>query len=870
MAILLIAMKHVCTLVISLCFAVSFCAAQDQDRRLSPVLKIALTNKDTSDVTVVVLAQSLYKLHKQDAIAFLHEYPSSNTAVVRLKASHLKKLLNSGDILFADQYRKPKEELTTGTLDLSLNKINYAHNQFPLINGDSVVASVKEQRFDTTDIDIKGRYINSHVTAPTQATHASVMVTMLGGGGNTSPYAKGAGWGSTVTSSDFANLMPDGDSVYQKYMISVQNHSYGTGIENYYGADAVAFDVSTKTNPGLLHVFSSGNQGNSVSTSGAYTGIQGFATLTGSFKMAKNVIIVGATDSFNHVVAPSSKGPAYDGRVKPDLVAYGEDGSSGAAALVSGSAVLVQHAYKRIYDNHLPSNTLVKAVLLNSADDVERPGIDYASGYGALDNYGAIKTVLEKRFYEDSIGQGEVKRFAISVPPNAAGVKCTLVWMDVPAVANAPKALVNDLDAQVQLPVTSEVWLPWILNPAAHKDSLLLPAQRGIDTVNTVEQITISSPQAGNYVVQVIGRKVQPGSRQSFSVAFQVDTVNHFVWTYPTSSDPLAAGVSNTVRWETSIDDTATIEYSTTGLQWQVLAHGVPVKNQYYQWVTPDTTTIALLRLKTAAPALSFVSDSFTLSEVLSLRVGFNCSDSFQLHWNHLPVSQYQLYELGERYLQPFRTTTDSVAILSKRQSPSLHYAVASLIHSKPALRSFTTNYTTQGVGCYISSFLATLQTASALLTVQLGSTYNINSIVVLKQSSSGVTVVQTINPPLPTSFKVTDPNLVRGVNTYQLAIKLLNGSTIYSNTEVVYYFPDLPVIIYPNPARQNEPIRMIAREPGVYSITVYDAIGRTVVKQALEDIYQEVPPLRLSKGLYFIKVVSQDGKVFVQKLVVG
>src|SRR4030095_10435784 len=123
---------------------------------------------------------------------------------------------------------------------------------------------------------------------------------------------------------------------YQQYNVSVQNHSYGTGIENFYAADAMAYDASVITRSTLTHVFSAGNSGGSASASGIYTGITGFANLTGSFKMAKDIITVGHTDSFGIVLPLSSRGPAYDGRLKPELVAFGEDGSSGAAAIVSG------------------------------------------------------------------------------------------------------------------------------------------------------------------------------------------------------------------------------------------------------------------------------------------------------------------------------------------------------------------------------------------------------------------------------------------------------------------------------------------------------------------------------------------------------
>ena len=98
--------------------------------------------------------------------------------------------------------------------------------------------------------------------------------------------SKGAAWGALLTSSDYASLLPDADAVYQQNKLSVQNHSYGTGIENFYGTDAVAYDMTVKNTPVLLHVFSAGNSGTLASASGPYSAIQGFANLTGSFKMA--------------------------------------------------------------------------------------------------------------------------------------------------------------------------------------------------------------------------------------------------------------------------------------------------------------------------------------------------------------------------------------------------------------------------------------------------------------------------------------------------------------------------------------------------------------------------------------------------------
>ncbi|MBK7869384.1 MAG: hypothetical protein IPJ74_01215 [Saprospiraceae bacterium] len=50
-------------------------------------------------------------------------------------------------------------------------------------------------------------------------------------------------------------MIPENPKYYDTLNISVQNHSYGVGIENYYGADAAAYDASVINRPELLHIF---------------------------------------------------------------------------------------------------------------------------------------------------------------------------------------------------------------------------------------------------------------------------------------------------------------------------------------------------------------------------------------------------------------------------------------------------------------------------------------------------------------------------------------------------------------------------------------------------------------------------------------
>lgn len=834
--------------------------------RISPALRDVLNNskqKDSIDVLIAVNDLHYFNVDKTGRI--LYQYAPANTVAIRTIAANIATIARQKETLIIDIVRHPKEELTTGALDLSTNKINLVHYHYPSINGSGIHLSIKEQQFDTTDIDIKGRYFNSGMAAPTQSSHAAIMATIIAGGGNSSSFAEGAARGAVITSSDFARLLPDPDAIFNQYHILVQNHSYGTDIANYYGADAAAYDVNVWNNPVLVHVFSAGNSGTTTTTSGTYAGVNEMANITGSFKMAKNIITVGHTDSTYTIMPLSSKGPAYDGRVKPELVAFGEDGSSGAAALVSGTVAIVQQAYYQKH-NRLPTAALVKAILLNSADDVDEKGIDYTSGYGSLNADAALKAVVDNRYIEDTVTDLQTKAYYFHIPDNIAQLKFTIAWSDTAAAPSAAKALVNDIDAIVKS--NGQSWLPWVLSIAPNVDSLLQPAIRKKDTLNNVEQITVDHPPSGDYTLTITGSHIATAA-QPFAVACQMDTVNGFEWNYPTAADIVPAANTGIVRWQTNISGKATIEYAVNGGNWQTITTNADLSQQYYQWQTPDTIATALLRIHIPATNNIITSDTFVIAKPTNLQVGFNCADSFLLFWNKQSVDQYQLYTLGDQYLQPVFVTNDTFSILKKNQFPSLYYSVAPVIHNKAALRSFTVNYTTQGVGCYVRTFLAALQNNSAVLTADLGTIYNVAAVVFQKLAASGTEIIKTYTAPANIQLWAADTSLTRGVNRYQLLIQLTNGTIIKSNIESVYYFPDLPVIVYPNPGKQNERINIIASLPFTYSIQIFDAMGKLVQVQSLNGFTNYIPPYALAKGIYFIKIISEDGKLGVQKLIV-
>ena len=188
-------------------------------------------------------------------------------------------------------------------------------------------------------------------------------------------------------------------------MCYISNNSWGSGPNsNVYDSYAAQFDgfvrdasTAASIDPIVL-VFSAGNQGN--------------AGLTRP-KMAKNLIAVGATenvrpdlnawdgmgaaDNLEQLPSFSSRGPAADGRVKPDISAPGDavtggrsgpdvlwgnigdfhrqsTGTSHAAPQVAGAAALFTQFWKLNNSGIYPSPAMIKAALINGAVDVTGTG----------------------------------------------------------------------------------------------------------------------------------------------------------------------------------------------------------------------------------------------------------------------------------------------------------------------------------------------------------------------------------------------------------------------------------------------------------------------------------------------------------------
>ncbi len=857
---------------------IKYILAVNNNWKLSPSLlrnSISRDGMQTRIFHVVVSSLSAFDslvIHYSDQVSIEMQYESLH--IIRVRCSDnfiLSFLINAETVTYVEQANRPiHNETPISGFDNSVNTLNTVHSVYPFLNGGGLVVSVKEDNYNDQDIDLAGRNIATSISSNTISQHATDMATLIGGSGNSFFSGTGAAVSVGLSSASSANLFPDLDA-YKQYQISVQNHSYGVGIENFYGADAAAYDNSIISYPILNHIFSSGNSGDQTPNDGSYAGIPGVSNLTGSFKMAKNIITVGSIDVLGVVATLSSKGPAYDGRVKPELVAYGEAGSSEAAAITSGIALLLQNAYAQAHNGLLPENALVKAILINSAKDVDVPGIDFSSGYGSVDAFRAVQNMLAQKYLIGDLIANQEKTFNLYVPDSARNLKITLVWNDPAAKANAFKALVNDLDLTLINNTSGEISQPWVLNSTPSLDSLHLPAHRGRDSLNVVEQITLNAPTPGDYSIRINSSSIS-GSDQRFYISYQWDTLNHFHWTYPTSQDFMGRQGSNMFRWEGSFNVNAKgkLEISLdNGNNWKLIDSSVNLGQYYYPWTPTDTFSIALARMSFYGQ--TFVSDSFSFSSPINLQVGFDCTDSLMLYWKQtLGADHYRIYSIINHLLTPVRNTKDTSIILNKETGYPYYSVAPVLVNDMEGVKSYTLFIPDQGSSCYISNFTAFLQNNQSIsLSLDLSSLYQVTHIYFEKKISNSWILVQDFSVNIVSSFTATDfsPNI--GGNTYRARIRITNGQDILSNEKIVYYIGNQYIVVVPNPVLKDHSFNVLSKNTYMYSLSIADVSGRIVYKKTTPGTMENISTANFQSGVYIITLRKNNGETYSRKFIV-
>ena len=215
--------------------------------------------------------------------------------------------------------------------------------------------------------------------------------------------------------------------------------------------------ASMTASKGIICCVSAGNEGN-----------KSWHYLTAPSD-ASDILGVGAVDDLGQISNFSSRGPSFDGRVKPDVVAMGKlawiqhwsgtvvqrDGTSFSSPLITGSVASLWQAYPTV-----PATEIIDAVR-QSGDRYERPDDNY--GYGLPSFSEALQSISSTR---NNFRDGEMV-----VYPNPASDRVTI---RIPG-DNAGKCLTRLYDMTGRLILSRELELPGMLTiPPGHAGSICI------------------------------------------------------------------------------------------------------------------------------------------------------------------------------------------------------------------------------------------------------------------------------------------------------------------------------------------------------------------------------------------------------------
>lgn len=418
----------------------------------------------------------------------------------------------------------------------------------PFLNGSGVTVAVREVGRPDAHIDFSSRLTEVETDGLTDSgnrNHATQVNGQVAGQGFNNPSAKGIAPSAKLLSYSVGTTAPFattdvGDAKTRTARIS--NHSYGPSGSSLrfgtYETVSADWDSALRANDQL----------------GFFAGFEQRGVSAPFFKQdyfvgAKNTILVSSTNSVAHAGDDSparSKadgladfslyGPMNDGRIKPDLMAFGDGvtlttgpngeavnfGTSFSTPAASGMAALLLQHYRKV-TNTEPSAAMLKALLCNTASDLGNPGPDAQYGFGLINIENAVNLVslgvspVIAPFREGSIGGLTSNGNLVTIPiqvDSPTQLRATLCWFDPAGDPAAAKALVNDLNLTLISP-TGTAFFPFSLDKTNPQNAA---TASGPNTVDPIEQIVVNAQATGTWLIQISG--IIPTGSQNFAIVF--------------------------------------------------------------------------------------------------------------------------------------------------------------------------------------------------------------------------------------------------------------------------------------------------------------------------------------------------------------
>ena len=555
--------------------------------------------------------------------------------------------------------------------------------------GKGIGVLVRDDGFVGPHVDFKGRIDNSN-TPTTGMTHGDGVAGVMAGAGNINPDNRGMAAGANVYVANYDPFFLDGvtNNFISTGRVQITNSSYSDSCNDGYNIRAQIVDSQAEARPSLFHVFSGGN---SNGMNCGYGAGSLWGNITGGHKLGKNVIAVANVFSNGVLVSTSSRGPSTDGRIKPDISAYGQGqisvdenneyrvfgGTSAAAPGIAGISAQLYELYRDFNDGEFPEAALIKAAMLNTANEAGNKGPDFRYGWGIVNGLRAGKLLEDERYLLDEITQGVTNTHTISVPEGTTQVRFMLYWPDVTATSGATKALINDLDLVVTNPSSTES-LPWILDSSPNVASLNRPATTGVDHLNNMEQVLIDTPEAGDYTISVSGFDIPLGPQRYFVLHEVIK--DQITVTHPNEGEFLTPGSEEVIHWDAiNVSDSFTLEYSTDGGETYSEITTVDSDEGLYEWTVPSDIT-GQGKVRVSSGSISDESDGvFAIaSRVTGLDLDSVCLAEASFSWNPVAdATSYDLYILGDQFMEVVGTsTTNSITVPILDPGAEMWYAI--------------------------------------------------------------------------------------------------------------------------------------------------------------------------------------------------
>ncbi len=597
-----------------------------------------------------------------------------------------------------------------------VNAIGYNGAEQLFLDGKGVKVMVRDDGLVGPHIDFKGRLTQE--AYGTAGTHGDMTAGILCGANNLDPNIEGMAPGAELYIINYqADFLDRTLHFHQKEGVVVTNTSYSDGCNTGYTLSAQVVDKQIFENPSLLHVFSAGNSNGLDCGYGA--GNQ-WGNITGGHKIGKNAITCANLRLDASLETSSSRGPAKDGRLKPEISARGTGelstapnnsiqvggGTSAASPGVAGVCALLYEAYKARNKGQNPESALIKAAVMNTATDIGTSGPDYQFGFGVVNAYNAFKLLDERRYQRRIIGHQQVQEFEVRIDSGSPLLKLMIYWAEEPAAIQARKALINDIDFEVTAP-NGTLYKPWMLNPTPDAAALAVGATKGIDTLNNFEQISIPYPLPGTYKIKVIG-KFLPSFEVPYYFLHELEPTE-LALTFPLGGEKLDITEFTQVHYIAYGQDSISVRFSPDGgRNWQLLGKREP-GTRLINWTLPAqyTSDSCLIELQQGPNTVR--SNYFTISPLVSsFSFARYCPDSFELKWTRIAQDSFLIYKLGDKYMEPFALSKKtSIVLPTEDMRKEEWFSIAGYTHSVLSKRRLALSTPDTAINCSLKTDLA-------------------------------------------------------------------------------------------------------------------------------------------------------------------